>query len=75
MKSYLYASVVMISEAALSLLPGSFHKLTPLARRGGVLTPMSALGDVLIERLGKTGRIELVSELAVENAEDSKKSA
>jgi short subunit dehydrogenase-like uncharacterized protein len=54
--------VVMISESALALVFDT-PKLPALARRGGVLTPMSALGDVLIERLKDTGRFEFTSEI------------
>ncbi|KAH8827838.1 Saccharopine dehydrogenase-domain-containing protein [Flagelloscypha sp. PMI_526] len=54
-------TAVMISESALCLLPESFPKLMPLAQRGGLLTPMSALGNTLIERLKKSGRFELKS--------------
>jgi hypothetical protein len=55
---------VMISESALALVC-SHDKLPNLARKGGVLTPMSALGDVLIERLQSTGRFEFTSEIVV----------
>jgi short subunit dehydrogenase-like uncharacterized protein len=57
-------SAVMISESALALVC-SHDKLPNLARKGGVLTPMSALGDVLIERLQSTGRFEFTSEIVV----------
>jgi len=56
------ATAVMISESALALVFDT-PKLPALARRGGVLTPMSALGDVLIERLKDTGRFEFTSEI------------
>jgi short subunit dehydrogenase-like uncharacterized protein len=52
----------MVSESALALLFDT-HKLPALARRGGILTPMSALGDILIERLKDTGRFEFTSEI------------
>jgi short subunit dehydrogenase-like uncharacterized protein len=52
----------MISEAALALVFDT-NKLPALARRGGVLTPMSALGDVLIERLKETGRFRFTSDI------------
>jgi short subunit dehydrogenase-like uncharacterized protein len=52
----------MISESALALV-FDIKKLPALARRGGVLTPMSALGEVLIERLKETGRFEFTSEI------------
>lgn len=47
----------MVSESALSLLL-EFDKLPPLGQRGGLLTPMSGLGDVLINRLTASGRFE-----------------
>lgn len=65
---------VMISESALSLLlpppsvttasgtPSQSKSLPPglpsLARKGGILTPMTAFGDVLLTRLIETGRFE-----------------
>lgn len=63
-------TAVMVSESALALLFDT-NKLPALARRGGILTPMSALGDVLIERLKDTGRFEFTSEIvpASETAE------
>ena len=51
----------MVAESALCLLNPS--KLTPLAQEGGVLTPMSAFGDVLIKRLKATGKFEVDSEV------------
>ena len=56
----------MISEAALALVFDT-NKLPALARRGGVLTPMSALGDVLIERLKETGRFRFTSQIVDAN--------
>jgi short subunit dehydrogenase-like uncharacterized protein len=58
-------SAVMISESALALLLTPPSSLPALARTGGVLTPMSALGDMLIERLRRTGRFEFESEVVV----------
>jgi short subunit dehydrogenase-like uncharacterized protein len=52
----------MISEAALSIAL-SHEQLPELGQRGGVLTPMSALGDVLIERLKASGKFEFESEV------------
>jgi short subunit dehydrogenase-like uncharacterized protein len=52
----------MISEAALALVFDT-NKLPALARRGGFLTPMSGLGDVLIERLKETGRFRFTNEI------------
>jgi hypothetical protein len=68
---------VMVSECALSLLlpppsktasslagfaPTSLPAGLPaLARKGGVLTPATAFGDVLVTRLEETGRFEIES--------------
>ena len=67
----IYIHTAMISESALSLLlpPPSasievqknynpFSALPPMAKQGGVLTPMTAFGDVLIQRLRDTGHFE-----------------
>lgn len=56
---YLLASI-MLSEAALAIVL-SYNSLPELAKRGGVLTPMSACGDVLISRLEQSGRFEFES--------------
>ena len=67
----------MISECALSILVPSNSKSTypspsnpkinpslpPLAHSGGLLTPSTALGDVLVERLVKTGRFVVETEV------------
>jgi len=50
----------MIAESALSIVL-SYDELPPLGRQGGVLTPVSALGDVLIERLKASERFEFES--------------
>ena len=66
--------LVMISESALSILLPSkgasrvskkdnITNLTPLAQKGGILTPMSAFGDQLIERLEDTGKFTFSSEV------------
>lgn len=47
-------------EAARAALP-------LLARRGGILTPMTAFGDVLIKRLEATGRFEFSSSIVTED--------
>jgi len=41
----------------------NISNLPPLARRGGLLTPISAFGDVLIKRLEETGMFEVSSEV------------
>ncbi|KAF8627620.1 hypothetical protein AX15_004318 [Amanita polypyramis BW_CC] len=76
---YLVTSA-MISECALSLLlpPVSANSaetsaiysaiptLPPLAQKGGVLTPMTAFGDVLLERLRDTGLFQFSSSIVSE---------
>jgi len=49
-------TAIMVVESALTLL---LDKLPPLAATGGVLTPMTALGDSLIHRLRANGRMEI----------------
>ncbi|KAI6043482.1 hypothetical protein EDC04DRAFT_2890874 [Pisolithus marmoratus] len=58
---YLLSSI-MISEAALALVRDK-DLLPPFGQRGGVLTPMTAFGDVLIQRLNACGRISVESEV------------
>ncbi|KAI6043480.1 Saccharopine dehydrogenase-domain-containing protein [Pisolithus marmoratus] len=58
---YLLSSI-MISEAALALVQDK-DLLPPFGQRGGVLTPMTAFGDVLIQRLNACGRISVESEV------------
>ena len=41
----------------------NLHALPPLARQGGILTPMTAFGDVLLQRLEETGRFEFSSSI------------
>ena len=69
----------MISESALSLLLpppsktasslASFQSTSPpvglpaLARKGGILTPVTAFGDTLVTRLEETGRFEFESRI------------
>ncbi|KAL5512462.1 hypothetical protein ACEPAG_3115 [Sanghuangporus baumii] len=53
-------TAVMASEVALSLLTAQ-EKLPLLARKGGVLTPMTALGPILLKRLSASGRFEIES--------------
>ena len=54
----------MIAECALSLVLEAEH-LPAFAKRGGVLTPMTAFGDVLIERLKGSGRMTIESEVVL----------
>lgn len=57
------ATTVMISEAALGLLFTAPEKLGPLAATGGLLTPATALGSVLPDRLRRTGLFEISSHI------------
>ncbi|PFH52215.1 hypothetical protein AMATHDRAFT_57582 [Amanita thiersii Skay4041] len=73
-------TAAMISESALSLLlpPRSSNSsadstsysaiptLPLLAQKGGVLTPMTAFGDVLLKRLEDTGLFEFTSTVVTE---------
>ncbi|KZV69400.1 NAD-P-binding protein [Peniophora sp. CONT] len=52
--SPLIITSVIAAEAALSLLNPS--TLPELAQKGGILTPMTAFGDALLDRLEKTGQ-------------------
>ncbi|GJJ08506.1 hypothetical protein Clacol_002724 [Clathrus columnatus] len=49
------------AECAIALLNPT--TLTPLAQEGGLLTPVSALGDVLIQRLQDTGKFTFESDV------------
>jgi len=59
-------TAVMVVESALTLL---LDELPPLGAGGGVLTPMTALGDSLIRRLRANKRIEIETGL-VDNPDD-----
>ncbi len=61
----------MISEAALGLVLDD-ASLPSSAHLGGVLTPSTGLGGVLINRLKATGRIQFESEI-VRADEESRK--
>jgi short subunit dehydrogenase-like uncharacterized protein len=61
----------MISEAALALAL-EHDKLPAMGKEGGVLTPMTAFGDVLVERFRRSGRFEIESEIIV-GGEESRK--
>jgi len=60
--------VGMLAESALSLVlpPPKGTELPPMAKVGGVLTPSTAFGNVLIERLQQAGKVQWESKL-VEN--------
>ncbi|KAJ7099360.1 Saccharopine dehydrogenase-domain-containing protein [Mycena belliarum] len=66
-------TAVLISEAALSLVLAAPGALPPLARGGGVLTPATAMGDVLVERLVATGRVTVESKVVVARPLEGKK--
>ncbi|TYJ58948.1 hypothetical protein B9479_000383 [Cryptococcus floricola] len=55
----------MIAESALSLIlpPPANTCLPPLAKKGGVLTPATAFGDVLLKRLEGSGNFEISSQI------------
>ncbi|ODN77520.1 hypothetical protein L202_04692 [Cryptococcus amylolentus CBS 6039] len=55
----------MIAESALSLIlpPPANTSLPPLAKKGGVLTPATAFGDVLLKRLEDSGNFEISSQI------------
>ena len=64
----------MVSESALCLLPANRDGLSRLGREGGILTPMSAFGSTLLDRLVATGKFEISSgELVDGGARESKK--
>jgi len=65
-----YLSAFMVTECALALLL-SRHELPSLGREGGVLTPTTALGDVLVRRLEETGKFNFHSEVVL-NGESRK---
>lgn len=52
----------MIAECALSLVLDG-DRLPPLAKQGGFLTPASAFGPVLVERLEQSGFFSFSSEI------------
>jgi len=58
-------TAVMISEAALSLLLDK-SKLPLMGQEGGILTPTTALGDTLIERLRASSRFDFESKILAE---------
>lgn len=70
-ESRLSSSLVTISEGALALLLQR-TELPPLAKQGGILTPMSALGDVLIKRLEATGKFTFSSEVLLEEGKKTR---
>ncbi|KAJ6593216.1 Saccharopine dehydrogenase-domain-containing protein [Mycena capillaripes] len=69
---YLLTSV-LISEAALSLALTPRETLPAIGRRGGVLTPATALGDVLVDRLVASGRVTFESKVVTARGQEGKK--
>lgn len=65
--------IALISEAALALALAPRETLPPIGRRGGVLTPATALGDVLIDRLVASGRVTFESKVVAARSEEGKK--
>ena len=51
-------TATMVGESAIALL---LDELPPLAKKGGLLTPMTALGDNIIRRMETSGRFEITS--------------
>lgn len=51
-------TAAMVGESAIALV---LDELPPLAKGGGVLTPMTALGDNIIRRMEACGRFEITS--------------
>lgn len=62
----------MISESALSILL-NYKELPDLAKEGGVFTPASALGDVLVRRLENSGKFTIESEVILGPGDESRK--
>ena len=64
----------MMVESALSLAlpPPPGTQLPPLAFRGGVLTPSTAMGEVLVERLRKSGKVVVESRVVDDSLEGRK---
>lgn len=56
------ATSKMIAECALAFVLDA-DRLPPLAKQGGFLTPATAFGPVLVERLEKTGYFSFTSEV------------
>ncbi|KAI0061950.1 NAD-P-binding protein [Artomyces pyxidatus] len=65
-------TAIMVSESALAILLQK-DQLPALAARGGVLTPMTALGDVVLTRLQSTGRFDYSSMVVDKNQAEGKK--
>jgi short subunit dehydrogenase-like uncharacterized protein len=64
-------TAVMAGESALSLL---LDNLSPLAVRGGVLTPITAFGDNIIRRLAANDRFEITTGIVASPDDDIEES-
>ena len=62
----------MVSESALSVLL-NYNELPEVAKEGGILTPASALGDVLVKRLEHSGKFTFESEVLLGPGDESRK--
>lgn len=51
-------TATLVGESAIALV---LDELSPLAKRGGLLTPVTALGDNIIRRMETCGRFEILS--------------
>ena len=51
-------TATLVGESAIALV---LDELSPLAKRGGLLTPVTALGDHIIRRMETCGRFEILS--------------
>lgn len=65
--------LVSESESAIRNKKDNLYALTPLARKGGVLTPMTAFGDVLIQRLEETGKFKFSSSIVGDDISQRRK--
>ena len=61
----------MITECALALLFDD-ASLPAAAHRGGVLTPATAFGSVIVSRLEASGHVHFESEIVREGSESKK---
>jgi short subunit dehydrogenase-like uncharacterized protein len=50
-----FPSIVIVSESGIALLPSNRKTLPKLGQEGGILTPTTAIGEQLAERLTATG--------------------
>ncbi len=65
-------TATLVGECAVGLL---LDELPQLAKGGGVLTPMTALGDNIIRRMEACGRFEIASRIVdgPDDVEESRK--